>query len=412
MIVPRQLTSHFEPPLAYGYLGEALTRIGVTSEIVDENLLSNSESAIDYVHDAAFLTAYYTTADRAAELARALRAIRPDVPIVLGGVHFSHCATPHVHDGVADLLVCGEGEHHMLDVCHGIESLLQGKASDRRIFGPSQDPNMTWKAMNPLTQIDLSPYRSICAEIGLTVSRGCPHGCKFCVATPHWGRKVQIADHRVVEEMTTDIAQAGFSTLSLWDESIWSAICSPEAQSVLEILSAHKSSFKWRCHLRVDEMSESNMKTLSGAGCTTVRVGVESLDGASQEAVGKVFSLGRLERALQTAREHGIAVWCSMIVGLPKDTFRSVTRSIGLMRSLMEKGLIDRVDCRPLTILPGSAFHTEFEMHGFRRIKEFPASPRDVSVLPPSLNLEEVETLLQEAEEAFLPLSRVDNMRI
>jgi anaerobic magnesium-protoporphyrin IX monomethyl ester cyclase len=243
------------------------------------------------------------------------------------------------------------------------------------------------------------------------ISRGCPYDCAFCVASSFWGRKIRVKDTEIIEEMIEQINVLKFEIISLWDDSLWSLINTKIGKEIINILSAYKSLIKWRTHLRVDQLLQDNIKILSNAGCTTIRVGVETLISESQKSIGKEFKVEELETGLQIAKHFGLEVWCSMIVGLPGDTYNAILETLEIMYNFLIKGFISHVDFRPLTVLPGSKFYKNFNESGFTRIVENHYSPKNISVVTKSINYGEIDSLLKKYNDFLLPLSRIKNFR-
>lgn len=412
LVVPKHISSHFEPPLGFGYLLHIIKNLGIQCSIIDENLLDSTDKWISTTSgDVFFLTSYYTNSPRAIKIVHDLRSYNKNAIIVFGGPHFSYCGLEYLNQGEIDFLIIGEAEHFIPELIYNIQKQISGHQVKRRIFGPSLDPSNSWRKINPLKQIDLSQYGKFSNEIGILISRGCPYDCAFCIATSFWGRKIRVKDLLIIEEMIRQIQESNFEIVSLWDDSLWSLINTKTGKEIIAILSIYRSSLKWRTHLRVDQLIEKNIKTLANAGCITIRVGVESLISASQKSIGKEFRVEELEKGLQIAQQFGIEVWCSMIIGLPGDTYDAVVETMDIMQTLLLRGFVNHVDFRPLTVLPGSKFHRYFLDYGFTRIIENHYSPKDVSVVNTSINFNEIDRLLEKYNDFLLPLSKIRNFR-
>ncbi|MCO4770987.1 MAG: cobalamin-dependent protein [Deltaproteobacteria bacterium] len=98
-----------------------------------------------------------------------LRATHPTLPIVVGGHHAT--ALPSDFEGLADWVVVGDGEHALRSLC-----AAPPKRPDETVLlkgAPitlSDDDPMDW------TQVGVGEQ-----TVWLTLSRGCPFRCRFCL---------------------------------------------------------------------------------------------------------------------------------------------------------------------------------------------------------------------------------------
>ncbi len=156
-------------------------------------------------------------------LGQALKERFPELLVVLGNVHASVYAEDYVAHGVADLVVHGEGELVMDDICRELEgerrwgelpglSYLDPEGRPARSPGANVVQDLSSLPVPALDLVNQSHYglsrlsnQNYVAENAgaaktLITSRGCPFRCHFCVV--HGNRKPRYNDaQRVVDEM-------------------------------------------------------------------------------------------------------------------------------------------------------------------------------------------------------------------
>ena len=122
------------------------------------------------------LGVYIWNAEESAKVAALLKAVRPDVVLVLGGPEVSHELDKQAIARTADHVITGWGDRSFAKLCGQI---LRGPGPPQKII-PGEQP--------PLAEIAL-PYRFYTDEdiahrlIYVEASRGCPFKCEFCLSS-------------------------------------------------------------------------------------------------------------------------------------------------------------------------------------------------------------------------------------
>jgi hypothetical protein len=121
------------------------------------------------------LGVYVWNAGPAADLVARMKALRPDVAVILGGPEVSHEAGAQPIVALADHVIQGEGEIAFAALC---ERLLRGERPAERVIEASP-PDLDGLAL-PYDLYDTEDlaHRNVYVE----ASRGCPYGCEFCLS--------------------------------------------------------------------------------------------------------------------------------------------------------------------------------------------------------------------------------------
>ena len=102
----------------------------------------------------------------------------------------------------------------------------------------------------------------------------------------------------------------------------------------------------WECESRADDFDEEMVAAMARAGCTTVKLGLETANGDLLLTLGRVGDAAEAEaykaRAVQAAdacRRHGIACRVFALTGLPGETDVAVDETARLVREMQPAAL-------------------------------------------------------------------------
>jgi radical SAM superfamily enzyme YgiQ (UPF0313 family) len=329
-------------PLSLATLA-GLTPPGVEVQAVDDRI-----EAIDYdePRDLVGISVKTFTARRAYQIAAEFR--RRGVPVILGGHHPT--LLPEEAGRHADSLLLGEAEgiwdSVLADLRRGrlqptyrrTETLprrpLAAVRADRSIFAG--------KKYLPVAMIEST--------------RGCPFACNFCSVTAFFGRSFR---HRPPEEVAAEVAALGKKLVFLVDDNI---VGDKEAAKRL---------FRALIPLRIRWISQASltmtrdrelMRLMRDSGCAGVLVGIESLHRDNLKQIRKSWNtvgIGYTE-ALEIARDHGVAVVGSFILGMDQDT----PESLDLLLDFAIRQRLFAVLFNLLTPYPGTDLYEVFRLQG------------------------------------------------
>jgi len=179
----------------------------------------------------------------------------------------------------------------------------------------------------------------------ITNGRGCPMMCTFCQYRGSGARKRKVSD--VIDEMLT-VSQAGIRTINLTDENL--AADKKWLDDFLDELIKNKGKISpWVSQFRAENATESIVKKLKEAGCSTILIGVESVDDEVLEKVNKKINVKKIIAAIKMLMKHGINADTSIIIGFPWDSDKTLdslyrfikkvpTSSIGIVFLMPIKG--------------------------------------------------------------------------
>lgn len=182
---------------------------------------------------------------------------------------------------------------------------------------------------NPLVNNDL--YLSITDnEVTISVSRGCPYNCKFCLAVKTFDKN----DRRKGPEIVVDYMIKNrdkvssfklFSPTFTFDESWVEKFCN--------LLIERDAQVSWVTTSRPDCLrNETIIKLMSEAGCKRIAVGVETLDENSNRELGKFSTVDDYEKVVEQmfsmSTKYGIEIKPLLMLGIHGQTKESIDDTI------------------------------------------------------------------------------------
>ncbi len=281
--------------------------------------------------DVIAFSSYTITHRWSVEVARALKRIVP-TPIVFGGPHVTGAPAHSIAERAIDAVVEGEGEGALLD-------LLACAEKDR--FGRRDVPNTWFKGeagavANPVRplihDLDTLPwadkaifYDAMPAferEFYIISRRGCPFRCSFCEYSifpkQYPGEKAvrrRSVDH-VIAELRHWKARGRIHKVFFWD-----AIFTLEIAWMQEFAAAYRREIglPFECYTHPHAMSRDMARALADAGCSMVRVGVQTVNSDTLAEMDRKGNRDRVRATVDHLHEFGINYSLDHILGLPGE---------------------------------------------------------------------------------------------
>lgn len=329
-------------PLGICSIAAVLIRAGISVEICDlwckqinekyfEDLLLKKQPKI--VGFSAMTDNYLNSL----RLAKVCKSVDENIKTIIGGPHVSFTDEQTLQDSSdIDIVARGEGEITMLELCKLILQKEHNSFSNiRGITYRDENSKIIKNSGRPLIEnLDTLPYPArellgpIQKNVGIQTGRGCPGGCKFCVASAMSGGRVRT---RSVENVVNEIIELkvrGAERFNFLDDTFTCDI--DRLKEIMELLKEKGYSIKWSAESRVDivDKDETIFEYMAGMGCEGVQFGVESGSQEILNSINKKTNLSQIERSVKLARDAGLQVFCSMMVGLPEDTEETINKTI------------------------------------------------------------------------------------
>ncbi len=326
------------PPLSLPTVA-ALTPSNYDIQIIDEEV-----EAIDFTlkPDIVGITALGNTVKRGYEIADRFRKL--GATVVMGGPQVSFNVDKSLQ--YADSIVIGEAEGAWQDLLDDFE---QG---DIQPHYKSATP-CEYK-LSPIPRWDLIKTDKIMA-MPVQVSRGCPYKCEFCVVRNMLGRRHRYRD---IDNVIEEIKSLPKRQLTFADDNLTAD--KQYAHELMDRLQPLKVS--WMCQASLDLCDDPELLAkMARAGCTSILLGIESLDEAALQEAGKHQNkIEKFEKGIQTIHDHGIHAIGSFIVGFDTDRLDGFDR---IFDFTMKTG-ITMITLNVLSAYPGTDLYDRMKADG------------------------------------------------
>jgi anaerobic magnesium-protoporphyrin IX monomethyl ester cyclase len=338
------------PPLGLAYMAAVLEQEDFEVRIMDcpvsemnpEELRAELASFEPTLIGIACMT---PTIPSALKSARAAKEVCPNAKVIIGGPHATFADKQILTQEVAvDMVVRGEGEETLLELAkhspkleklHEIKGVTFRK-NDRIVQTPDRPfiQNLDELPRPAYKYIPIEKYRIHGKRfLPIMTSRGCPFQCTFCVASQLFGAKLRARSPKnVVDELEWLRDVYGAEGVSFQDDTL-----TFDRKRILDICDGiieRKIGIPWGCGTRADAISREVLAKMRKAQCNEVYFGVESGCQEILDAVKKKVSIEQCEKAVKWAKEEGIFVGVSSIIGYPGETKETLKQTIDLIQRI------------------------------------------------------------------------------
>lgn len=330
-------------------------------------------------------------------IAKIVRKRFPDLPIVFGGWFPSVEPALFLKEGVANVVVRGQGEktfyelvesirnHSSLETIMGISYKKNGvivSNPDRHTEDINSFPPMPYHLIDIDRYISSDPYvidtvasnrRRFEKDFKFRVlhyfsSIGCPDNCKFCCSPGVTKRKWSALDPiRMANEIEGLIEQHRFNFLIFLDSNF---VLSEKRVKVFceEILRRHIR-LRWNAFGEARPLSRYSKETLDLmklSGCCEVFIGAESSCDKTLYLMDKHITHEEVRESIDLLITRNITPRVAFIVGFPDESKESIDETIKTYYDLRMK--YPSIDLRINVFypLPGSGFYSRALQLGFK----------------------------------------------
>lgn len=373
------------PPLGVGSLISMVREKGHRIHFIDNYLTSSNfieegylqKNKIDMVGIYASTICYRDTLRMFWQIHRLREAKKWSGKIIVGGPHTS-VALDSIPEFV-DHVVQGEGEQAILDIINGQEKnrIIRKK----RINDLDSLPFQPWDIFNNLPYDYTAPRMDVKPVFTMNTSRGCPFNCTFCSVGSIWGKQyTYFSAERIIEEIRYLVNNFGAKGIYFREDNF--TLNLKRTTEFCERLIDKGPAIEWSCETRVDNMSEELLKLMSSAGCRALYLGIESGSQRILDMLDKQITLEQIENTVKWCKKYNIKTYCSLITGVPGETYDDYLLTKRLMerlepdtygfnvfvgipdsslyRYVLDNNLYEHIDDVGLVYLPGFDVKTRF----------------------------------------------------
>jgi len=277
-------------------------------------------------------------------LVRDIRAINPNIPIIVGGSLSSSAPEVVMEEIKPDYLVMGEAEISFVNLINCLEKeedpkLVKGIAFEENkkvIFTPKEDPASIEFLNNLLPdwdEFDVGKYMKYpnmeCGKkrsMSICSSRGCPFNCRYCYHI--FGRKTRMrSPESIVNEMKLLKKKFNVNHIVFSDDLF--TVNRKRTEGFCELLKKEKLKMTWSVSARVDTIDLDSLEIMKKAGCNAIGYGFESGSQKILDLMNKRTKVEQARKAIRMTRKAGIFALEAFMIGFPgetKETFEETVK--------------------------------------------------------------------------------------
>jgi radical SAM superfamily enzyme YgiQ (UPF0313 family) len=325
-----------------------------------------------------------------AEVARAVRARFPKLPMVWGGWFPSVVPELYLREGIADAVGLGQGELTFADVVRAIDNGTplrdvpglaiiedgQVRFTDHRaVVGFDKIPDVPWELLDFEKYVELQqnpgkaklrhklpdptdkPAGVKLRTFSYFSSFGCPEPCTFCCSPMVTGRRWKAIEGKDLAERLFELQERfDFNHVRFQDANF--GVAEKRSNAFCDALLERGSPFWWNATYEVETIArykEESCDRLRDAKCHLVILGAEAGSKEQQERIKKKIDLDvNLELALRRIYERKIQTGTTWIIGYPGEDAKSMLATIDMAARMKHKFPGSASDIFPFRPIPGT----------------------------------------------------------
>ena len=328
----------------YANMGELKTRTALREFDINQSALEVVEAVLSERPRLVGFGVYIWNVEETLAVVRLMRALQPEIVIVLGGPEVSHETRGQPIVEAADHVICGEADLAFAALCR---HRLAGELPAKVIAAPLPDVNTLTLPWAEYSDADLA-NRLLYVE----ASRGCPYRCEFCLSS--LDEKVRTLPEEAFFEAMETLLRRGARHFKFIDRTFNLDV--KQSQRILEFFLARLTPGMFlHFELVPDRLPEPLRQVISRfpAGVLQFEVGVQTLNLEVEKLISRRQDHAKLEDNLRFLSQHtGAHVHVDLIVGLPGEDVASFGRGFDALVKLrpheIQVGLLKRLKGTPI----------------------------------------------------------------
>ncbi|MHA1271124.1 MAG: B12-binding domain-containing radical SAM protein [Candidatus Helarchaeota archaeon] len=417
-----KLINYTAIPLGLAYIAAVLEKAGHKPIVLDAAVHQMSRKSVAYFikkskPDAVALSAFTPSFNYAADHAKIVKEVYPDIPVIMGGYHVTFLPEQSLNFATSvDYVIRGEGDYTTTNL---INALDKNEPNIKDVHGISYRENGSIKHTpnaSLIKNLDEIPFParhlfpnehyhffgSSLKGTSMVSSRGCNRKCSFCCITQfynhHWRIRSPI---NVIKEMIHVHEKYKSVIIGFMDDCF--ALNKKRLMDLCQMMRKYgiKDNICWGSALRVDTLNFEILNQMRKAGCAMLFFGVESGNQEVLDNVQKGTTVKMIEDAFKWSKRLGIDTIASLALGLPGDTFDSCLKTIEWVKNKLKPTFVVWAAATPY---PGTPFYEECLQKGW--LKDVPQDWSSFTMIDPVLDLtnmtkEDVKNLIKYAYKSM-----------
>lgn len=332
------------PPLNLMYLASSLEEASIPVKIFDDDLYQLGAGTITKIvskidPDVVGITATTATIKNSLNYLEIIKKEFPNILTVIGGPHPTFMPNEVLNEEYLDLVVMGEGEETLVDVVnHYVKNENKDFANvkgvvykdNKRIIATDPRPLIENLDNLPFPARHLVPFKSYKLSNqagGMITSRGCVFSCNYCSSSLIMGKKFRTrSPGNVVDELEELVYKYGLKDIAFLDDIFM--LNKKRAELIANEIKDRNLDVNFVASSRVNMVDKTLLESLKSSGMQTLYCGVESGSQRVLDLMGKGITLEQVNNAFKIAKEVGVDIVGSFILGYPGETVKEMDETI------------------------------------------------------------------------------------
>ncbi len=373
-VIPSSVGDYFSaqvPHTGIAYISAMLKQHGIETKIIDMRLGYTNEEVLEILDkfkpQFVGITLYSFGFDRSREIIDKIKLHSSSYRVIIGGPHVAALKGASLEDTLADFGVLAEGEYPMLELCQGKDLAeilgLIWRDGGKIVVNP-QNPFIEDLDNLPLPDyegFELKRYLGYAERhLPIVTSRGCPYQCVFCSIRLSMGLKFRPRSPENVVDEIEYWYKKGWRSFEVDDDNF--TLDTKRAEKICDLIIERKLDITWKCDngVRADRLTRELLEKMKKAGCVYISFGVEGGNNKMLAAMKKGEKIETIINSIKMAKEVGLGVGATFIIGTPEETYEDFLDSLEIAREL----LVDHVSFYNMVPYPGTEMYKWAEQHG------------------------------------------------
>jgi radical SAM superfamily enzyme YgiQ (UPF0313 family) len=265
----------------------------------------------------------------------ALKQLRPDVRIILGGPQATATAeeTLDAFPSV-DVVVRGEGDIVLPALLGSLAAREDWRSvpgisfrTSTEIVRNADGSLLTDLDSLPMPAFHLLPYLRECGSLPLEAGRGCPFSCTFCSTSQFFRHSFRTKSvERVVEQILSLQRKYDVSSFDLVQDNF--TVNRKRVVDLCEKLLSLGARINWSCSARTDCIDDDLLDLMRRAGCRGIFLGVESGSNRMQRTMRKWLDVEAAAERIRHANRRRMETAVSLIAGFHEETMNDLGETV------------------------------------------------------------------------------------
>lgn len=339
--------------------------------IKEYTINDNIDNIIASIHmekaDAVAFSCYIWNIEQILYIAESLKKINPKLCVILGGHEVSYDSANIMKENpFVDYIIRGEGEKPMHKLLRALSDNLPCGNVDSLVYRNGKEISQ-----NPLCEAgDLNEYEFVYDEsirdfkgkiVYYESSRGCPFNCSYCLSGK--GSRVNYLDIERVKKELLFFMENAVPLVKFVDRTFNAD--KKRAKEIFKFIIENSKNTCFHFELAGTLIDDETIDILKSApkGIIQFEIGVQSTNIETIKEIGRSIDFQKLkENVKKLIALDNIHVHLDLIAGLPKEDYRSFSRSfdevIALRPHVLQLGF--------LKMLKGSRIREQAQMWGYK----------------------------------------------